>query len=243
MTKRLNYYVIMMLMGGIVWLEGSIRFISRIFTDIIILLPPLPVAVHYLIRSFLEIAVIYGEALLLLFILSDWRSKRDGQWQGYKKILYLYLIIGVILEKIIIYIFHNLISFFIESYPIAVTIFMAFKIVTVFFMVIIVMKMSLKNKSQALCIDKTSLKHFIAGAVVTIGFAVLCSFKEWQDYQIFMSDMDTYGFFSQMTAPTPVYTIFNQWMVPYMVRICAVLLFMGEGKQEEALCSGNFNIS
>lgn len=237
MTKRLNYYIIMMLMGVLVWLEGSYRFISRMFTDVIILLPPLPVYVHYLIQSILEIAVTYGEALFLLFILSDWRSKRDGEWGGYKKALHLYLIIGVILEKIIIYIFNNLFSLYIESYLVAVTMIMAIKIITVFSMVIIVMRMSLKNKSQSLCFDKTSLKHFIAGAVITIGLAGLCSFKEWQDYQIFMSDMDTYGFFRQMTGPTPVYTIFNQWIVPYMVRICAVLLFMREGKQEQALCS------
>lgn len=232
MTKRLNYYFIMMLMGIIVWLEGSCRFISRMFTDVIILLPPLPVSVHYLIQSLLEIAVTYGEALLLLLILTDWRSKRDGEWQGYKKALHLYLIIGIILEKIIIYIFNNLFSFYIESYPIAVTMIMAIKIVTVFSMVIIVMRISRKNKKQALYIDKYSLKHFAAGAVITIVLAGLCTFKEWQDYQIFMSDMDTYGFFRQMTAPTPVYTIFNQWMVPYMVRICAVLLFMGDGKQK-----------
>jgi hypothetical protein len=71
MTKRLNYYFIMMLMGGIVFLEGSCRFISRIFLDVILLLPPLPASVHYLIRSLLEIAVTYGEVLILLLILSD----------------------------------------------------------------------------------------------------------------------------------------------------------------------------
>lgn len=233
MTKRLKYYFIMMLMGGIVWLEGSRRFVSRIFWDVIILFPPLPPPVHYLIQSLLEIAVIYGEVLILLLILSDWRSKREGEWQGYKKALYLYLIIGVILERIVIYIFNILFSTYIESYPVAITMIMAIKIVMVFSMVIIVMRMSMKNKNQAIRVDQCSFMHFAAGAVITIGLAGLFSFREWQGYQIFMSDMDSYGFFSQMTAPTPGYTIFNQWMVPYMVRICAVLLFMWDGKQNE----------
>lgn len=231
MTKRLKYYFIMMLMGGIVWLEGSRRFVSRTFWDVIILFPPLPSPVHYLLQSLLEIAVTYGEVLILLLILSDWRSKRDGEWQGYKKALYLYLIIGVILERIIIYIFNILFSTYIESYPVAITMIMAIKIVMVFSMVIIVMRMSMKNKNQAIRVDQCSFMHFAAGAVITIGLSGLFSFKEWQGYQIFMSDMDSYGLFSQMTAPTPGYTIFNKWMMPYMVRICAVLLFMWDGKQ------------
>lgn len=237
MSKRLKYYFIMMLMGGIVWLEGSCRFISRTFWDVIILFPPLPSPVHYLIQSLLEIAVTYGEVLVLLLILSGWRSKRDGEWQGYKKALYLYLIIGVILEKIIINIFNILFSTYIESYPVAITMIMAIKIVMVFSMVIIVMRMSMKNKNQAMCVDQFSFMHFAAVAVITIGLAGLFSFKEWQGYQIYMSDMDSYGFFSQMTAPMPVYNIFNKWMLPYMVRICAVLLFMWNGKQDEVKCS------
>ncbi|WP_349672863.1 hypothetical protein [Lacrimispora sp.] len=137
------------------------------------------------------------------------------------------------MEKIIIYIFNILFSTYIESYPVAITMIMAIRIVIIFSTVIIVMRMSIRGKNQAICVDQFSFMHFAAGAVITIGLAGLFSFKEWQGYQILMSDMDSYGFFSQMTAPTPVYTIFNQWMVPYMVRICAVLLFMRNGKQAE----------
>lgn len=230
-TKRTNYYFIMMLMGILVWLEGSYRFISRRFLDVIILFPTLPAYVHYMIQSLIELAVTYGEVLVLLFILSDWKSKRDSEWAGYKKSLHLYLMIGIILEKIIIYIIQNLFSIYIESYLAAIIMIMVFKIVTIFFMVMIVMRISLKNKKYTLSIDQTSIIYFAAVAVITIGLAGLCSFKEWQDYRIFMSDMDAYGFFRQMTASSPGYSVFNKWMVPYMVRICSVILFMGEGKQ------------
>lgn len=232
MTKKTSYYFIMMVVGVLVWLEGSYKFLSRWFMDVIILFPPLPAYVHYMIQSLFELAVTYGEVILLLFILSDWRSKRSSEWAGYKKALHLYLIIGIILENIIIYIFQNLFSVYIESYLAAIIMTMVIKIVTIFFMVIIVMRTSMKNKKQALYIDQTSLKYFVAGAIITIGLAGLCSFKEWQDYQIFMSDMNAYGFFRKMTASTPGYLVFNKWMVPYMVRICAVLLFMVDGKLE-----------
>lgn len=236
MAGKRNVYFTVAVIGIFVWFEGWTLFFTSLSKIIITAVLPLSFFSGGTVDLFIQAVIEYGETVILLLVLSQCMSGKEKIWAGYKKSLYLLAVLGVIPERYLIL----LLNYIMFSYGASVLEIIvgaaAAKLLYVFSMMVFLYRLSVTRGEQAFHKGIRDQKHFIIAAAVTVCIAVLCSAKEWQDYQRIMNgwvEMGSCGMFDLVTAARPHYSVINQWILPYLTRICAVLYLMPVKKEIE----------
>ncbi|WP_077610468.1 hypothetical protein [Clostridium sp. Marseille-P2415] len=236
MAGKRNVYFTIAVIGIFVWFEGWTLFFTGLSKIIIKAVLPLPFFSGSTVDLFIQAVIEYGETVILLLVLSQCMLEKGERRARYKKSLYLYSALGVFPERYLIL----LLNYIMFSYGASVLEIIvgtaAAKLLYIFSIMVFVCRLTVNRGEQAFHKGIPDQKYFIIAAAVTVCIAVLCSAKEWQDYQRIMNgwvEMGSYGMFDLVTAARPHYSVINQWILPYLTRICAVLYLMPVKKEIE----------
>lgn len=222
----------MILTGIFLYLEGKKLFIDHLLIDIINILFPFVTLRFEVISAFIELAIIYGEIVILLLILSRWSSKKYDVWSGYRNPLYFYISASIILEKIVLFLLNYLFSSLLDSILGIAIITTLLKILIIFFVMIIICKISIKDKKQVFFKERDVQNGFVIVVLITACISIFVIVEQWIDYKYFellsdpFSSASSYDLFDLMTRATPDYQIIDKWILPYLSRICAVLFLV-----------------
>jgi hypothetical protein len=222
--KRKNYYLLMILTGMFLYLEGKKLFVEHLIIGIINILCPLMDLRFEVVSAFIELVIIYGEIVILLLILSRWCSNKYDAWSGYRKSLYFYIGASIILEKIVLYLFYYVISSLLNTILGIVILTTMLKILIIFSIMLIICKISIKDKKQAFFKEKNIQKSFIIVVLITVCISIFAILGQWIGYTFTSANFN--DLFNLMTGATPEYLIIDKWILPYLSRICAVLFLV-----------------
>ena len=222
--KRKNYYLLIILMGIILYLEGKKLFIEHLIIGIINILFPLVGLRFEVVSCFTELVIIYGEIAILFFVLSRCCSNKYDVWSGYRKSLYFYIGASVILEKIVLFLFYYVITSLLNSILVIVILTTTLKILIIFSIMLIICKISIKDKKQAFFKERNIQKSFIIVVLITVCISIFVILGQWIGYTFSSANFN--DLFNLMTGATPEYLIIDKWILPYLCRICAVLFLV-----------------
>ena len=206
------------------YLEGKMIFIEHLIIGIINILYPLMDLRFEVFSTFIELVIIYGEIVILLLILSRWCSNKYDAWSGFRKSLYFYIGASIILEKIVLYLFYYVISSLLNTILGIVILTTMLKILIIFSIMLIICKISIKDKKQAFFKEKKIQKSFIIVVLITVCISIFVILGQWIGYTFSSANFN--DLFNLMTGATPEYLIIDKWILPYLCRICAVLFLV-----------------
>ncbi|WP_143322433.1 hypothetical protein [Clostridium sp. HBUAS56010] len=120
--------------------------VENVFINIITFFGTLPGAGFEILSSLVHLVIIYVEILILFMVLTQQFSKKCDKWIEFKKSFYIYTAVGIILERLLLFLSYSVFAILVSSVLETIIITVFVKIIISFSFILILYKVSFKKK-------------------------------------------------------------------------------------------------